>query len=60
MDTVGWVLILYGSFFIYHQHAREKVEDFQFREIVRLLQKLAGIDDDTWDEKWFEDKRFWR
>lgn len=36
--------------YIYYRYRRDKVEDAQFRVIARLLQKLTGETDDTFDE----------
>jgi hypothetical protein len=49
------ILIIFLAFWAcqhaYYRHCRDKVEDVQFRVIARLLQKVAGETDDTWNEK---------
>jgi hypothetical protein len=59
MGTTPIILLFLGVWYAYFRQRREKVEDAQFRAIARLLQKLAGEVDDTYDEKWFRDRRFW-
>jgi hypothetical protein len=50
MDSIPYILMLFWLWLAYFQNRRWKVEDAQFRAIARLLQKLTGESDDTWDE----------
>jgi hypothetical protein len=49
-DSIPYLLLTYMIWHVYYRHLRDKVEDAQFRAIARLLQKLTGETDDTWDE----------
>jgi hypothetical protein len=59
-DTILMIFLFFLALnHAYYRHCRDKVEDAQFRAVVRLLQKIAGDTDDSYDEKWYREKRFW-